>query len=317
MDRLKVLLCAIVVSILSLSFYIVYEFGFIFLIRLALGLFFLCVFLITTTFTGVLAYAKSKYFPLALIYSLISAFGVYYCYYWEPTKVVFIILFYVLSLVVFIFWISEPDLSLYERIRSAKALEKSGNYRAAAIKYEKSKNLTKAGECYLRAGLLESAAWCFERAGDYSKAAKIYENLAKKDSYYWKECYELYKKAGNIKDAAKCLEKYAEEEPWFWEDVAKMYEECKEHEKAKKAWIRALEYYTMEAKEEGVFWEDVAKIYERLNEKEKAKECWIKFLEYCIKEAEKDPAWWKHVAETYERIGEKEKAEEIKKKYRI
>lgn len=70
-------------------------------------------------------------------------------------------------------WISEPDLSIYKRLRSAEQLEKGERYRAAARKYKKKGEFAKATECYLKAGFQESATWCYGKAEIYAKTAEI------------------------------------------------------------------------------------------------------------------------------------------------
>ena len=264
MDRLTATILAFVIGVLALCGAIVYYFGWLLLIRLILGLAFLCATVIFAILLGILVYAKSKYAIPSFLGLLSSAYALYQCYTWsEPMHIVYIIVAYVIILAFGLWYISEPDLSIFERLRSAKALERSGNYRAAARKYEKMGDYVKSAECYLKAGLLESAAWCYEKAEMFERSAEIYEKLAKEkgESYYWKEAYEFYKKAGNLRKAGECLERYAEEEPWYWEDVAKLWEEVGDKDRAVKAWRKALEYYKKEAEEEGVFWEDVAKIY--------------------------------------------------------
>ncbi len=319
MDRLTAALVGIAGVILAVAVAIAHFFGIWFLIRLVLGLGFLGLTVMFAILLVVLLYARTfKYVPIPALGLISSAYALYQCYTWRhPIHVLYVIIAYAVVLVVGIWWISEPDMSLGERIRSAQSLERSGNYRAAARKYEKKGDYVKAAECYVKAGMLESAAWCYEKAEMFDKAAELYERLAREkgESYYWKEAYEFWKKAGNKLKAGKCLEEYAKEEPWYWEDVAKIYEEIGRKEEAERAWRRALEYYLKEAKEEGVFWEDVAKIYERLGEKEKAREAWFKYAEYCEREAKKDPAWWKHVAEAYEKLGDLKKVEEAKRRY--
>ncbi len=319
MDRLTAVLIAALLCVLGVVAAIIHFFGLWFLIRLILGLGFLGLAIVFAVIFGILLYARSfKYATLSALGLVTSAYAVYQCYVWRhPMHILYILIAYILVLAFGIWYISEPDLSVVERLKSAASLERAGNYRAAARKFEKKGDYLRAAECYLKAGMLESAAWCYERAEKYEKAAELYERLAREkgESYYWKEAYEFWKKAGDRVRAAKCLEEYAKEEQWYWEDVAKLYEEAGREDDARRAWERALEYYLKEAKEEGVFWEDVAKIYERLGLKEKAKEAWRRYAEYCEREAEKDPAWWKHVAEAYEMLGEKEKAEEARKRY--
>jgi tetratricopeptide (TPR) repeat protein len=313
MDKLKAYVTGFIAVVLAVAGLIVWKFGFWMLVRLILSLGFLGITLMLGFFLVLTIYAGSwKYALYLLIPTALSAYATYLCVTWQKLEIVGgIIALFVLGLIGFVWYISEPDLGLIDRFKSAERLERGGNYRAAARKYEKKGDYKKAAEMYLRLGWLESAAWAYEKAEEYGKAAEIYERLyeKEKDVYYLKEAHELWKKAGNMAKAAECLEKYAKEEPWFWEDVAKMYEELGSKDKARNAWLKALEYYMGEAEEEGVFWEDVGNIYTKLGEEDKAKEAYQKFLEYCLKEAEEDGMWWKHVAETYEILGEKERAE--------
>ncbi len=318
MDRVTLTLAVALLIILGIAGYITHAFGAVMLLRVILFIGYLGLAAFSAFFTALLLYAKSRYFLPSFLSLLASGYAAYQCYTWQqPMHVAYITAAYIIIIAAGLWWISEPDLSIYERIRSPQALEKSGRYRAAARKYEKKQEYAKAAECYLQAGLQESAAWCYEKAEMYTKAAEIYEKLAegKGDNFYWKEAYEMYKKAGETVKAAKCLERYAEDEPWFWEDVAKIYEESGDIENARRAWKEALEYYIKEAEEEGVFWEDVAKIYEKLGEEDKAREAMLKFAEYCENEARSNPAWWKHVAEAYETLGNSAKAKEALEKY--
>jgi len=298
MDKFTALAIAFVAAIIAIAAAIVYYFGFVFLLRLALGICYALFAILLAVVFGILVYAKSRYALLALIGLIPAAYAAWQCYEWsQPLHVGYITAGYILAAVFGLWWLAEPDMSITERLRSAASLEKAGKFRSAARKYEKKGNYGKAAECYIKAGMLESAAWCYEKAETYDKAAELYEKLAKqkREGYYWKEAYEFWKKAGKKERAAECLEMYAKDEPWYWEDVAKLY--------------------TKEAEEEGVFYEDVAKIYEKLGDHEKARQAMVKYAEYCEKEAEKDAAWWKHVSEAYEKLGMKEKAEEARKKY--
>ncbi|WP_461866311.1 tetratricopeptide repeat protein [Thermococcus sp.] len=319
MDRIKAYIIGFLIIILGIGAGIVWYGGWKLLLQVILTLGFLGVTLMLLFFTGLTLYAESwKYGIILAVFTIISGYGTYLSITWQHLDwVLGIIVFFVVILVFGIWYISEPDLSISDRFRSAESLEKAGKYKAAARKYEKKGNYLKAAEMYEKLGWMESAAWAYEKAKKYGRAAEIYEALyeKEKDTYYLKEAHEYWKKAGDMERAAKALERYAEEEPWFWEDVAKLYEELGNEEKAREAWERALEYYENEAKEEGVFWEDVGNIAKKLGEHKKAKEAYQRFLEYCLKEAEEDPMWWKHVAEAYEYLGEKEKAEEAKKKY--
>jgi tetratricopeptide (TPR) repeat protein len=314
----KLALFISVLIVVALLGFITYKFGVIFLLRLVFGVGYALLAVIFGILFAVMIYARSKYSLLGLIALLSSFYAAYQCIVWsEPLHVLWITVGYLFTLAVSYWWILEPDLTLSERLKSPKSLEKSGNWKAAARKYEKRGNYIEAAECYLKAGMKESAAWCYEKAKEYAKAAEIYEKLAgeQDEDYYWKEAREMWLKAGDELKAVECLEKYAENEPWFWEDVAEGYEKLNKKENAEKAWKRALDYYIKEAQEEGVFWEDVAKIYEKLGDTEKAKDAMLKFAKYCEKEAEEDEAWWKHVAEAYEKLGDTEKAKEARKRY--
>ncbi len=319
MNRLKAYIIGVIAVVLAIAGLIVWKFGFWMLVRLILSLGFLGITLMLGFFLALTVYARSwKYALYLLIPTVLSGYATYLCITWQKLEIVGgIIILFALGLIGFVWYISEPDLGLIDRFRSAERLERERNYRAAVRKYEKKGDYKKAGEMYEKLGWIESSAWAYEKAEEYGRAAELYEQLYEKenDVYYLKEAHELWKKAGNMEKAAECLEKYANEEPWFWEDVAKVYEELGNQDKARDAWRRALEYYKGEAKEEGVFWEDVGKIYAKLGDEDKAKESYRKFLIYCLKEAEKDGMWWKHVAETYEMLGEKEKAKEARKKY--
>ncbi|AEH23793.1 tetratricopeptide repeat protein [Pyrococcus yayanosii] len=319
MDRLKIYIAAFIAIILGIAGLIVWKWGFWMLVRIILGLGFLFLTLMLAFFLALTLYAESwKYAAMLLPITAVSAYATYLSITWQRLKIVgAVIAFFVAAVAFGIWYISEPDLSIADRFRSAEKLERMGRYKQAARKYEKAGNYLKAAEMYLKLGWLESAAWAYEKAGQYAKAAELYEQLyeKEKDTYYLKEAHEYWKKAGNMERAAKALERYAEEEPWFWEDVAKLYEELGNEERARGAWEKALEYYMKEAKEEGVFWEDVGNIARKLGREELAREAYQKFLEYCLKEVEEDPMWWKHVAEAYEYLGEKEKAEDARKKY--
>lgn len=267
-------------------------------------------------------YAENvKFTVLSLVPAVILGYTTYLTFVWEQTMVilgVFILL--VLAVLFGIWWISEPNLSFSERMRSAGSLKDKGNYRAAARKYEKSEDYENAAECYEEIGQSESAAWAYEKAENYEKAAMSYENVEDEDPYHWKEAYENWKKADNKFKAAEALERYAEEEPWYWEDVAELWEEVEKEDvdstqRAEEAWKKMINYYEDESEEEGVFWEDVAKGYEKIGEEESAEKAWTKFAGYCEEQAEKDGSWWKHVAEAYEELGNEEKVKEAEENY--
>ncbi|MDF2957504.1 MAG: Outer membrane protein chaperone/metalloprotease BepA/YfgC [Candidatus Alkanophagales archaeon MCA70_species_1] len=319
MDRLTAALVTATVAVAGVATFIVYRFGWLFLLRLILGLGFAGLAIVFATLLVLLAYARSPlYAMLSFLGLLSSAYAAYQCYTWAaPLHVVYIVVAYIAAAAAGFWYISEPALSPLERVRSARSLEKAGNYKAAARKYERRGDYTRAAEYYERAGMPESAAWCYERAGELRRAAELHEKIAegKKDSYHWREAYELWKKAGEKKRAADCLCRYAESEPWYWDDVAKLYEEVGDEEKAKMAWQHALDYYVKEAAEEGVFWEDVANIYEKLGKTEDARDALEKYAVYCEKEAEKDASWWRYAAEAYGKLGMKEKADEATRRY--
>ncbi|XRO76039.1 tetratricopeptide repeat protein [Methanocaldococcus sp. 28A] len=319
MDKLKAYMVGFLAVVLAVAGIIVWKFDLLMLIRLILSLGFGGVTLMLLFFAILSAYVKNwKFCLLFLIPAILSGYATYLSITWQKLEIIGVIIaLYILGLIGFVWYISEPDLGLIDRFKSAEALEKIGKYQAAARKYEKEGNYIKAAEMYFKLGWLESAAWAYEKAKKFDKAAELYEKLYEKenDVYYLKEAYEFWKKSGNMDKAVKALEEYAKEEPWFWEDVAKLYENLGNDEKAKYAWEKALEYYINEAKEEGVFWEDVGKIAEKLGKKDLTKEAYEKFLDYCLKEAESDGMWWKHVAEAYEYLGEKEKAKEAWKRY--
>ncbi|NJF25699.1 lipopolysaccharide assembly protein LapB [Thermococcus sp. Bubb.Bath] len=319
MDKLKVYILTFVLVLLGIAGGIVWAWGWTGLLRVVLLLSFLVLTLGLLFFTALTLYAESwKYGIILGVLTAISGYALYLSWVWKGLWVIGGIIIFFLALFAFGIWyISEPDLGLIDRFKSAKSLEKAGKYKQAARKYEKAGDYLKAAEMYIKLGWLESAAWAYEKAGKYSNAAEIYEQLyeKEKDTYYLKEAHEYWKKAGDMERAAKALERYAEEEPWFWEDVAKLYEELGNEEKVREAWEKALEYYKGEAQEEGVFWEDVGNIARKLGMEELAREAYGKFLEYCLEEAEEDPMWWKHVAEAYDYLGENEKAEEAREKY--
>lgn len=282
MDKLKAYIVGIIAVILPVAALIAWKFGFWMFIRLILSLGFLGITLMLGFFLASTIYAKSwKYTLYLLVLTILSAYTTYLCITWQKLKIIGgIIALFVLGLFFGVWYISEPDLGLIDRFKSAERLEREGNYKAAARKYEKNGDYKKAAEMYEKLGWMESAAWAYEKAEEYGRAAEMYERLyeKEKDVYYLKVALELWKKDGNMVKATECLEKYAQEEPWFWEDVGK--------------------------------------IYLRLGDVTKARKAYRRFLDYCLKEAEKDEIWWKHIAEVYEILEEKEKAKEAMEKYR-
>jgi len=323
LNKLKVIVAGVLATILVAALLIVHIYGLETFVRIILGIGFLGLTLFFGFFLAIAVYAES-WRPAAylLIPVVLSAYSTSLCVTWHKLELIGgIIALFVLGLVGFVWYVSEPVLGLVDRFKSAESLEREGKYEAAARKFEKRGDFKNAAEMYLKLGWFESAAWAYGKAGDFGKSAELYEKLYEQegDSYYLKEAREFWRKKGDVKRVARCFEKYAEEEPWFWEDVAEMYEELNNQEKARESWKRALEYYLGEAKEEGVFWDDVGKIYEKLGKHKASREAYNRFLEYCLNEAERDSMWWKHVAETYEVLGEHEKAEkawDIYERYR-
>ncbi len=318
MDRMTAAIAIFIITILTFIGAVIYIFSFVALLKIVFGMAFLGTLLVFGMFSAITAYAKSYRFLLIFVGAmLLSGYGLYSVYVWNPAGIATVIGTFVLAFLIFVWYISEPDLSIAERFSTPESLMKNGNFRAAGRKFEKKGDYTRAAEAYIKAEMLESAAWAYEKAEKYREAAEVYEMLAEKhgDAYYWKEAYEFYKKAGDLRKAAECLEKYAMDEPWFWEDVAEIYEQIGDERKMMKALECALEYYKKEAEEEGVFWEDVAKLYRKLGKDELSEGAWVNFARYCEAEAENDPAWYRHVAEAYEELGLHERAAEAKKKY--
>ncbi len=148
MDRFTAFAVVCLAIIVLAAGGIAYFFSPLFLLRVILFLAYLGVAAISAIMVAVLIYAKSKYTIPSLVSLLASLYALYQCYTWEnPMHVAYITLAYVLVLAFGLWWISEPDLSFYERLRGAEALEKAGRYRAAARKYEKAGNYMKAAEC--------------------------------------------------------------------------------------------------------------------------------------------------------------------------
>jgi tetratricopeptide (TPR) repeat protein len=202
-------------------------------------------------------------------------------------------------------YIEEPDLSITDWLKSPERLLKEGRKEQAAIKLRRGKKWEEAGKIYEELSLLSSAIVCYEEAGKWEDLARIYERLAEEGEhkdYYLRKAREIYEeKLKNPHKAAEVLEKLAEIEEWFWDDVAKMWEKCKNFDKAKEAWERALNVAKRRAiEEDGVFWSDVAEISERLGKPEEAIEGYKKFVEFCLKMEEKEgKGWIRHVAEGY------------------
>ncbi|MBC7090506.1 MAG: GlcNAc transferase [Nitrososphaeria archaeon] len=319
MSKLKLYLPSSFVIFLLLVGLIIWQFGFRILFQLILSITFIGLTAMLGLFFIVAVIAKHWKISLLLILPLIlSIYSTYLCLEWKNLEFVSgTIIVFVVSILFVGWYLSEPNIRLIDRFKSAEKLEKEGKYLAAAKKYEKEKDFKNAARMYEIKGLLENAAWSYEKAMLYEKVAEIYEQLYKKenDTYYLREAYDFWRKAGDIIKAVKCLEKFANEEPWFWEDVAKIYEEINDKEKAKSAWLNALKYYLNEVQKEGVFWEDIAKIYEKLDNKDEAINAYKKFLDYCLQLVEEDGMWWKHIAETYEILGYKDYAKKAWQMY--
>ena len=200
MDKLKAYIIGFVVLVIAIAVGIIYKWGFWMLVRIVLGLGFLGLTLMLGFFLALTLYAESwKYAGLLIVPTALSGYAAYLSITWQKLKTVGgIILLFVLGLAFGIWYISEPDLSLTDRFRSAESLERAGKYKAAARKYEKKGNYLKAAEMYEKLSWMESAAWAYEKAEKYERAAEIYEQLyeKEKDTYYLKEAHEYWKKAG-------------------------------------------------------------------------------------------------------------------------
>ncbi len=322
MNKAELYLTSFFALIIAIALGIAYQWGPYTLLRVVAVLFFLGVTLGLLGIGFLSLYAENvKYALFSIIPAIITGYTTYLSYMWQRTMLIGLVFALIVLGVLFgIWWISEPNLSLLERLKSPDSLRDDENYRAAARKYEKNEDYESAAECYVELDQMESAAWAYEKAEDYESAAESYEEVEDEDPYHWKESYENWKKADNKLKAAESLEKYAEEEPWYWEDVAELWDEIEEDNdidadrRAKKAWRNMIGYYEDESDEEGVFWEDVAKGYEKLGQEDDAQEAWKNFAEYCEDQADKDGSWWKHVAEAHE-LGNKDKAMEAKEKY--
>jgi|GEM_PF-6449924 len=147
MDKFTALAIAFVAAIIAIAAAIVYYFGFVFLLRLALGICYALFAILLAVVFGILVYAKSRYALLALIGLIPAAYAAWQCYEWsQPLHVGYITAGYILAAVLGLWWLAEPDMSITERLRSAASLEKAGKFRSAARKYEKKGNYGKAAE---------------------------------------------------------------------------------------------------------------------------------------------------------------------------
>ncbi len=90
-------------------------------------------------FLALTAYARNwKYSLYLLIPTVSSGYATYLCITWQKLEIVVgIIALFVLGLIGFVWYISEPDLGLIDRLKSAERLEREGKYRFAARKYKK------------------------------------------------------------------------------------------------------------------------------------------------------------------------------------
>lgn len=240
--------------------------------------------------------------------------------YSSPTLFWLILLLFIAIGIRVYLYIEEPDLSLLDWFKSPERLLKEGKKEQAAIKLKRSKRWKEAGRIYEELGWLSSALICYEEAGKWDDVARLYELLAEKEEhkdYYLRKAKEIYEqKLKNPYKAAEVLEKLAQIEEWFWDDAAKMWEKCKNFDKARMAWEKALEVAIRRANsEDGVFWSDVAEICERLNRIDEAIDAYLKFIEYATKmEEEEGKGWTRHVAEGYYALFRLTKQEEYKEK---
>jgi hypothetical protein len=163
--------------VLAVSEFIVWKFGFWMLVKLILSLGFLGITLMLGLFLALTIYAESwKYALYLAIPTVLSGYATYLCVTWQKLEIVVgIIALFVLGLSWFVWYISDPDLGLIDRFKSAERHEREGNYRAAARKYEKKGDYKKAGEMYEKLGWLESSAWAYERAEECGRGTRITE----------------------------------------------------------------------------------------------------------------------------------------------
>ncbi len=256
-------------------------------------------------FVGALAIWAKNFkigIPL-LILGLISGYGIYAVYIWYVQAIWVITAFFIVIGVLFIWYIAEPNLNIFERFLSPEALIKRGKKEKAAYKYQKMKKYKEAGELYEEMGMLESALWAYEEAEIWEKVAYLAEEVGRKEEdgdYYIRKAREIYKdKLSNYKKAAELTEVIAKDEGWYWREAAELYEKAGNSEKARECIEKSLEYYQKEAEEDGVFYDDVAEDYKKLGNIEKAKDAYMKYIEYCKEQSKDDQGWLRHVAEGY------------------
>jgi len=83
-DKITALFIAFIGTIIVIAAAIVHYFGFMFLVRLVLGLGFAALAVLFAILAGVLVYAQSfKYALLSLIGLATSAYAAYQCYVWQ------------------------------------------------------------------------------------------------------------------------------------------------------------------------------------------------------------------------------------------
>ncbi len=238
-----------------------------------------------------------------LILGLISGYTIYAVYMWYAQVVLYVTIFFIVITALFIWYISEPNLSPKERFLSPEELLKLGKKEKAAYKYQKMKKYKEAASLYEELGMLESAMWAYEEAKLWDKVAELAEEIGKKEEdadYYVRKARETYKdKLANYRKAAELTEIIAKDEGWYWREAAELYEKVGDTDKAKECILKSLEYYKKEAEEDGVFYDDVAQDYKRLGDIERAKDAYIKYIEYCKEQSELDKGWLRHVAEGY------------------
>ncbi len=180
-------------------------------------------------FIGVLG-LWAKNFKLGipfLLLGLISGYTIYAVYMWYAQIVLYVTVFFIVLAVFFIWYISEPNLSLKERFLSPGELIKMGKEEKAAYKYQKMKKYKEAAALYEELGMLESAMWAYEEAGIWDKVAELAEEIGKKEEdadYYVRKAREIYRdKLTNYRKAAELTELIAKDEGWYWRGAAERY----------------------------------------------------------------------------------------------
>lgn len=258
---------------------------------------------------GVLAlWAKNwKVGVLSCLIGILGLLGAYESFTWASVFLFWLLLIIFVALVLAgLLYITEPDLGIVDRFKSAKRLVAEGKKEKAALKMKRRGCLHDAARLYEEMGWHSSAALCYEEVEDWEKVFQLYLLMAEEEGeegeYYLRKAREISEeKLQDFAMAAQVLEKLANTEGWYWEDAAKDWEKVGDAERAKLCWERSLEYYKERAAEDdGVFLADVADTLERLARIHEAVEYYQKFLNYCKEMVEKEErGWLRHVVETY------------------